>query len=120
MLDPRLRQLSGAVLAAYYHLYFNRHKRPSRQAPDFIHALVEDLQGRSLCVQQLGEQRLAIRPVHLLVEDCVAVRVLMEPHLTQQRQDEMLRALKKHGWPVGVLINFGAHKPQLARLVRPP
>ena len=26
MLDPRFRQLSGAVLAAYYHLYFNRHK----------------------------------------------------------------------------------------------
>ena len=113
--DPHLHQVTGAVLAAYYSLYFLRSRQTILRPADFILALVSDLETRHLAVQQAPFSN-----VDLLVEETAAVRVLKERWITPTHEEAMASLLRRRSLPVGLLLNFGSRTPMLRRLWKPP
>jgi len=113
--DPHMHQITGAVLAAYYSLYFLRSRQAILRPADFILALVSDLEGRHLAVQQAPFPN-----VDLLVAEAAAVRVLKERWITPTQEEAMLSVLRRRGLPVGLLLNFGSRTPMLRRIWKPP
>ena len=113
--DPHLHQVTGAVLAAYYSLYFLRSRQTILRPADFVLALVSDLEARHLIVQQAPFPN-----VDLLVAEAVPVRVLKERWITPTHEEAMMSVLRRRSLPVGLLLNFGSRTPMLRRIWKPP
>ncbi len=110
-IDETLFEAANKTLALYYHLFFTRHQRLSSRPEHFVMAFMELLPQRSLAItRETGHPA-----VHLLVEDDIALRILMTRWIPRQEEQRLQRLMEKYGWPIGLLLNFGAPTPQLRR-----
>ena len=109
---------ANRTLALYYQLFFARHQRLSTRTDHFVAAFMEMLPQRQVtATTDTGHPR-----IHILVADCIPLRILMTRWIPEEEEQRLLRAMQRQAWPIGLLLNFGAPNPQLRRffLNQPP
>ncbi len=110
-IDDALIEAANKTLALYYHLFFTRHKRPSSQRQHFIAAFSELLPQRRIRVTtETGSPH-----IHLLIEDQIPLCILMLRWIPEDEEQRLRSLMARRQWPIGLLVNFGAPKPQLRR-----
>ena len=116
--DEALRVAANKTLALYFHLFFTRHQRLSSRPEHFVMAFVDLLPQRDVQAARAPDHP----HIHLLVAECIPVRIIMERWITRSEEQRLLRAMQRQAWPIGLLLNFGAPNPQLRRffLNQPP
>jgi len=116
--DEALQVAANKTLALYYHLFFSRHKRLSSRPEHFVSAFMELLPQRNLRATTQTNHPL----IHILIEDQIPLRILMLRWIPEDEEQRLRSIMAKRQWPIGLLVNFGAPKPQLRRffLVSPP
>jgi len=114
--DEALLVAANKTLALYYHLFFTRHKRLSSRPEHFAIAFVDMLPDRGVRAARLKDHPL----VHLLVEERIPVRIIMQRWIIRQEEQRLQRLMAKESWPIGLLLNFGAPTPQLRRFFLNP
>jgi len=119
--------LTGAILAAFYAV-FNRlgRRRGGYSEQNLTQALALELQERGLSVRtqvpvprRYRQRRIGTDRLDLLVNDIVPVEVKKVRRLTDQHEAQLHTYLLDGGWPVGLLLNFGADQPQIRRVYEP-
>jgi hypothetical protein len=104
---------ANKTLALYYHLFFTRYQRPSSQVDALVAAFMEMLPQRQVRAStDTGSAR-----IHLLVEDQIPLRILMMRWISDEEEQRLRTLMARRNWPIGLLVNFGAPKPQLRRLI---
>ena len=104
------------TLALYYHLFFTRHQRMSAQPKHFVDAFMVSLPQRHVHATTDTGYPL----IHILVEERIPLRILMDRWINEDEEVRLRRLMAAHDWPIGLLVNFGAPKPQLRRLLLNP
>ena len=110
-IDEALHVAANKTLALYFHLFFTRHKRLSSRPEHFAIAFVDMLPERGVQAVRLADHPL----IHLLVAERIPIRILMQRWITRQEEQRLQRLMDREGWPIGLLLNFGAPTPQLRR-----
>ncbi len=115
--------ITKAIIAAFYRLYHS-HRRGYRER-EFAHALALELwrQGHRVRTEVPIYRRYRGRivgtgKVDLVVDNRVAVEIKNVRHLSQKHERQLRAYLADGGWPVGLLLNYGADEPQVRRLER--
>jgi hypothetical protein len=110
--DEALIEAANKTLALYYHLFFTRHKRPSAHREQIASAFLELLPQRE--VQATADT--GTSHIHLLIEDQIPLRILMTRWISDEEEQRLRTLMARRNWSIGLLVNFGAPKPQLRRL----
>ena len=110
--DEALIEAANKTLALYYHLFFTRHKRPSAHREQIAAAFLELLPQREVRATSVT----GTPYIHLLIEDQIPLRILMLRWIPEDEEQRLRGIMAKRQWPIGLLVNFGAPKPQLRRL----
>ena len=115
-IDAAIFEAAHKTLAVYYHLFFTRHKRPSTQPQHFLAAFLELLPQREIrATTETGSPH-----IHLLIEEQIPLRILILRWIPEDEEQRLRSLMAKRQWTIGLLVNFGAPKPQLRRLFLDP
>ena len=113
--------ITGAIINAFYTVY-RTHRRGHRER-EFAHALAVELRhrGHHVRTEYPVYRRYQGRPVgtgkvDLVVDGLVAVEVKNVQRLTRKHERQLRAYLADGGWPIGLLLNYGASPPQIRRL----
>ena len=111
IIPDEIIEAANKTLALYYHLFFTRHQRLSSRPEHFTLAFLDLLPQRGITpTRDTGNPA-----IHLLVEERIAMRILMTRWIVRQEEQRLQRIMEKQGWPIGLILNFGAPTPQLRR-----
>ncbi len=119
--------LTGQILAAYYAVFHRmRHRRGGYSEENLIQALALELRERGLHVRtqvavprRYKGRRIGTDFVDLVVNEAVPVEVKNVCRLTERHEAQLRAYLLDGGWAVGLLLNFGAPRPQVRRIYEP-
>lgn len=113
--------ITEAIINAFYTVY-RTHRRGYRER-EFAHALALELHRRGYRVRteyavyrRYQGRVVGTGRVDLVVNDLVAVEVKNVQRLTRKHERQLRAYLADGGWPVGLLLNYGASPPQIRRL----
>ena len=113
--------ITKAIIDAFYRLYYS-HRRGYREQ-EFANALALELRRRGhhvrtqVSIHRRYQGRLVgTGKVDLVVDNLVAVEIKNVRRLNQKHERQLRAYLADGGWPVGLLLNYGASPPQIRRL----
>ncbi len=118
--DEVTREILAAYFAVYHHL---GERRLGWSETALAQALAQEMEQRGLrvcrevaVVRRYGGRRVGVERVDLVVNGVVAVEVKRVSRLTRCHRAQLQAYLEDGGWAVGLLLNFGASKPDFRRL----
>ncbi|MBN1890654.1 MAG: tyrosine-type recombinase/integrase [Thermoflexales bacterium] len=112
--EPSPADMSGRVLAIYYRVFNQNHHDP-------LQALTAELRGNGLAVHARrtppgrGEAGSATMQISQ-AGSTVFVLIKKTRCLTRQDMEQLEARLRSGNWPVGLVVNFGSHRPQARRV----
>jgi len=125
MPDLLHKELTGAIIGAYYEVY----NHTSRMYPEYIYdrAMVEELRRQGYPATRQDEYRIVykerlvgVQKLDLSVVQEVVVENKVAGQLNALHRAQGLSYLKTVGKTVGLLFNFGGEKPEFDRLYFDP
>lgn len=123
MTDYLYDELTGTILAAYYRVFYDLRHRAGYSEENLVQALAHELEARGLAVRRqvaverrYKGRRVGTDFVDLLVDEVVPLEVKKARSLTARDAAQLRTYLLDGGWAVGLLLNFGAPRPQHRRL----
>lgn len=125
MLDLPHKELTGAIIGAYYRVY----NHTSRTYPEYIYenALLNELQERRYETVQQDEHQIfykerlvGVQRLDLFVVQEVVVENKVAERLIPLHKAQAMSYLKTVAKSVGLLFNFGSSKPEFDRLFLDP
>lgn len=104
-------ELCGAVIAAFRRVWRELSLRHGCDPATYVQALAAELERRSHAVQAQDNGC-----IDLLVDEAVPVQLLRVRRIGRQEQARFQASLRAGGWPVGLLLNASAARPEAQRL----